>query len=105
LATPHRSAALVARYNSSITPGRAQFLVRQVRQVRQVVSSSGLLQFVWQEQTAPAIPMGLTILHHHLRVFRTRFGEAVLKTHMVLNTWGSPKATGGRAPIFQTIGD
>jgi len=102
LATPNRSAALVARYNSSITTGRAQFLVRQVRQV---VSSSGLLQFVWQEQTAPAIPMGFTIVHHHLWVFRTGFGEAVLKTHMVLNTWGSPKATGGRAPIFQTIGD
>jgi len=28
LATPHRSTALAARFNSSITPGRAQFLAR-----------------------------------------------------------------------------
>jgi hypothetical protein len=34
LATPHRSAALAARFNSSITPGMAQFLTR-------VVDSSG----------------------------------------------------------------
>ena len=30
LATPHRSAALAARFNSSISPGRAQFLTRQL---------------------------------------------------------------------------
>jgi len=48
LATPHRSAALAARYNSSITPGRAQFLTRWLtrrltrRQVRVRIVAFGV---------------------------------------------------------------
>jgi len=40
----------------------------------------GLLQSVWQEWTSSAIPMGFASQPHRLWVFRTAFGEAVLKT-------------------------
>ena len=40
----------------------------------------GLVQSVCQEWAAPAIPIGFTSQPHHLWVFRTAFGEAVLET-------------------------
>jgi len=51
-------------------------------QLQQVfgLGQSGLLQFVWQGRTAPAIPIAITNTSHHLSVFRTAFGETVLKT-------------------------
>ena len=45
-----------------------------------IMLSTGLLQFVRQEWAAPATPMRISNLPHHLWVFRTAYGQAVRKT-------------------------
>jgi len=45
-----------------------------------MIDYPGLLQFVWQGWAASVIPIAITSTSHHLKVFRTAFGETILKT-------------------------